>query len=250
MKAVALLYGLLTHALFGLGVGAMIVGLATGMQHTPFTAFGTLTGPAAYAANLALVLQFPLLHTPFLGTRGRKLLGLLAPPALRRDLGTTLYAAFASAQLILTFTLWSPVGPVWLEPEGALAALLWTLYAASWLLLGKAMLDASLALQTGALGWWAAFRGRAPKYPGVPTRGLFARWRQPIYTAFAATLVTGPVWSLDRTVLASIWITYCVVGPRFKERRYLRFYGETFAQYRATHPYWLPAFRRRPLPPG
>jgi protein-S-isoprenylcysteine O-methyltransferase Ste14 len=240
-RAIALGYGLATHTLFLAGVGSMIVGIASGMR----TGRGTLHGGTAWLANTALVLQFPLLHTPFLSTRGRALLGHCAPPALRRDLGTTLYAAFAALQLLATFVLWSPSGTVWFQPHGALAGVSLTLYASAWLMVAKSMSDASFALQTGALGWWALFRGRRPNYPPMPTRGLFAHWRQPIYTSFAATLLSGPVWTPDRALLVLVWGLYCVIGPRFKEQRFLRFHGAAFEEYRARHPYWLPRLRAR-----
>lgn len=241
-RAIALGYGIATHTLFLGGVGAMIVGIASGLR----TGLGTLHGGTAWLANALLVLQFPLLHTPFLSVRGRALLGHCAPRALRRDLGTTLYAAFASLQLLVTFVLWSPSGIVWFQPHGALAAVSLTLYTTSWLMVAKSMSDASFALQTGALGWWALFCGRRPAYPPLPTKGLFAHWRQPIYTSFAATLLSGPVWTPDRAMLVVVWGLYCLIGPRFKEQRYLQFHGETFRQYRASHPYWLPRLRTRP----
>jgi len=240
-RAIALWYGLLTHTLFLAGVGSMIVGIATGLQ----SGRGTLHGGSAWLANALLVLQFPLLHTPFLSVRGRAALGHCAPRALRSDLGTTLYAAFASLQLLVTFVLWSPSGTVWYQPHGALVAASLALYATAWLMVGKSMSDASFALQTGALGWWALFCGRRPTYPPMPTRGLFAHWRQPIYTSFAATLLSGPVWTPDRALLVLVWGLYCLIGPRFKEQRYLRFHGEAFRQYRANHPYWLPRLRGR-----
>lgn len=234
----------MTHTLFVGAVGAMILGLGSGMQRTAVTALGSLHGSAAWAANLGLALQFPLLHSPALTPRGRRWLGRLAPSALRRSLASTLYAGFASLQLLATFMLWSPSGTVWWAPHGPAAAALLGLYAAAWLLVAKAMLDASFALQTGALGWWAVFRGRAPRYPALPTRGLFALWRQPIYTAFAATLIAAPTWTPDRALLATVWIAYCVIGPRSKERRYSQHYGEAFTRYQAVHPYWLPWPRR------
>jgi protein-S-isoprenylcysteine O-methyltransferase Ste14 len=48
------------------------------------------------------------------------------------------------------------------------------------------------------------------------------------------------MWTPDRLVLAILWTGYCVVGPRWKERRYLRFHGEKFAAYQSRVPYWLP----------
>jgi len=219
----------------------MVVGLSTGLTRGGMTALGPLQGPWAWIANTLLALQFPLLHTPLLSVRGRKALGRFAPADLREDFGTTLFAIFASLQLLVTFVCWSPSGVVWSPSSGVMRLLLWSLFGSSWLLLGKAMWDASLALQTGALGWWAAFRGRRPKYPPMPVLGLFARWRQPIYTAFAAILVTAPVWTPDRLLLTAVWVAYCLVGPRFKERRYAARHGESFLQYRARTPYWLPA---------
>lgn len=72
----------------------------------------------------------------------------------------------------------------------------------------------------------------------------FRYTRQPVYLAFALTLWTGPVWTPDKLVLALLWTAYCIVGPRFKERRYLQYYGEEFERYRESVPYWLPRKRR------
>lgn len=240
-RVIALAYGLVCHATFGVAVAWMAVGLATGMG----VGFGGLEGYGAVVTNLALALQFPFVHSFLLSRRGRHLLGRLAPQGLRRTVGTTLYAWAASAQVLLVFACWSPSGVIWFRPTGAAAAGVWAAYAASWLLLGKAMRDAGLGVQTGSLGWVAAFRGRDPVYPPMPTRGLFASWRQPIYTAFAAILVTAPVWTPDRLLVAVVWGGYCLVGPVLKERRYAVMYGDAFARYRRTHPYWLPLGRRR-----
>ncbi len=234
-RAGAVALGLTTHTLFAIGVTAMVLGLATGMR----TGLGSLSGRSAIAANLALALQFPVLHSLALSRTGQR--WLAAPWG--RDLTTTVYAAFASVQVGATFLLWSPTGELWWSPSGALRGAFYGLYAAAWLLLGKAMWDSGLALQTGSLGWWAVARGRAPQYPPMPTRGLFAHWRQPIYTAFAATLLTGPDWGFDRVLIVLVWGVYCVLGPLHKEARYARYHGAAFATYRANHPYWLPRLR-------
>ncbi len=74
--------------------------------------------------------------------------------------------------------------------------------------------------------------------------GLFAACRQPIYLGFALVLWTAPVWSLDWLLLTAPWTVYGVVGPRWKEQRWERLFGERFRAYRATVPYLLPRFRR------
>jgi 2-polyprenyl-6-hydroxyphenyl methylase/3-demethylubiquinone-9 3-methyltransferase len=113
------------------------------------------------------------------------------------------------------------------------------LYATAWLLLGKAMADAGLALQTGALGWWALLRNKKVVYPSMPERGLFRLSRQPIYLAFTLTVWTVPVWTPDQLVVAITFTLYCLVGPLFKEARFRRVYGAAFDAYAARVPYWL-----------
>lgn len=77
------------------------------------------------------------------------------------------------------------------------------------------------------------------QFPPLAQRGLFAVCRQPIYLGFALTLWTGPIWTPDRLLLATIWSSYCVLGPLHEERRYLRLHGEAFARYQQRMPYML-----------
>jgi len=239
-RAVALVYGLLAHALFLVGVGGMILNLHQGMRWT----LAPWTGVGALLLDALLILQFPLLHSFLLGRRGRAFLARLAPGGLGADLVTTTFAGVAAVQIALTFLLWSPSGVVWWEPQGTAAIAANVLYAASWLFLLKALYDAGLPLQTGSLGWWAVVRGRRPAFSPFPTGGLFRVIRQPVYLGFALTLWTGPVWTPDRLALAAVWTAYCFVGPRLKERRYLAWHGEEFRRYQSEVPYMAPRLRR------
>jgi len=235
-RTLALTYGLLCHGSFVVAVSVMGYGLFTGMG----SGLGPFHGAAALGANALLVLQFPLLHSLFLTRQGRTWLGRLAPSHMGRSLGPTLYATFASAQLLATFLLWSPSGVLLWRPSGALLGLHLAAFAVAWLFLIKALHDAGLGLQTGWIGWTAAWNGTAPRYPGLPETGLFARCRQPIYLGFALILWTSPTWTLDRLLLASAWGLYCVLGPIHKERRFAVIHGQDFDDYRRRVPYFLP----------
>lgn len=232
-RAVAM--ALLCHGVFGVAVGSMAYALATGMQH----GVGRLTGAAGWLANALLVAQFPLVHSWLLG-RGRGWLARLSPVGHGATLAPSTYAISASLQLLAAFWLWSPSGVVWREPVGGLGFLQWGVFGAAWLFLHKALFDAGLMLQTGAAGWWALLRGRKVDYGDLPTRGLFARCRQPIYLGFALVLWTAPTWTPDWLLLAVGWSAYCVVGPRWKEARWQRRFGERFLAYRRSVPYLLP----------
>lgn len=238
--AAALAMAVVCQGTFLAAVTSMILALACGMQ----LGRGQLTGGSAALANLALTLQFPLLHSFLLSARGRPLLQRLSPVGYGRILLVSTYVVVAAGQLLATFWLWSPTGTIWHRPSGLVGGGQWALFALSWLYLGKALADAGLALQTGAAGWWALLRDRSVAYGGLPTAGLFRYCRQPIYLGFALVLWTAPVQTPDWLLLAGVWSFYCVAAPLLKEARWERRFGDAFRVYRAAVPYLLPRFRR------
>ena len=234
--SIALFYGVLCHACFALGVGTMMVMMFFGMSRS----LGALDAPWSWIANAALLVQFPVMHSFLLTDRGRAVLARLAPPGTGAALSSTTYVTIASLQIFALFALWSPSGEIWWQAEGASPALMTALYATAWLLLGKAMADAGMSLQTGTLGWMALLRNKKPVYPKMPERGLFRLSRQPIYVTFALTLWTIPTWTPDQLFVATTLTLYCLVGPLFKEARYRRIHGAAFDAYARRVPYWLP----------
>jgi len=246
-RSVALVYGVICHVCFALGVGTMMVAMFFGMSRS----LGALETPWSWIANVLLLAQFPIGHS-FLHTRtGRSVLARLAPVGAGSTLASTTYATIAALQVFALFALWSPSGTIWWRADGAALVVMAVLYAGAWLVLGKAMQDAGLALQTGSLGWVALLRNRDAVYPKMPTSGLFRLTREPIYVAFTLTLWTVPTWTPDQLVVATTLTTYCMIGPLFKEARFRRIYGSAFDAYAQRVSYWLPWPRhgdRRPTP--
>lgn len=235
-KFLAIAYGVTCHAFFVAGVGSMIFSMYHGLQ----AGFGSLDGTAAVIVNALLILQFPIAHSFLLTARGRSVLNLLAPDPEAKTLQTTSYALVASIQLLITFQLWSPSGIVLWQADGRVWWLMTALYGASWMFLGLAILNSSLKLQSGALGWLALLKGRKPRFPDMPMHGLYRIFRHPIYLAFACTLWTPPTWTPDQLALAILWTTYCFTAPKLKEKRFLQFHGERYETYRKRMPYMLP----------
>ena len=214
----------------------MVIAMFFGMSRS----LGTVPAPYSWIANAALIAQFPLVHSALLTNRGRRLLARLAPRGTGTTLATTTFATIAALQVLALFALWSPSGTVWWQPHGAALVVLVVMYATSWLLLGKSMMDAGLALQTGSLGWIAMLRRRQPVYPVMPQTGLFRLTRHPIYVSYALTLWTVPNWTPDQLVIALVFTAYCVRAPLLKEARFRRMYGSAFDDYARGVPYWLP----------
>jgi ubiquinone biosynthesis O-methyltransferase len=235
-KALSLTYGIACHGLFVAAVAMMIWQMYFGMSRS----FGTLTAPWSIAANGLLIAQFPLAHSLLLTGRGRAALARLAPASVGRDMAPTSYVIVASLQTLLLFSLWSPSGVVWWQAEGAWRIVFGVLYLASWLLLGRAIADAGMGLQTGAIGWLGVYRGARPAYPPMPQKGLFRFSRQPIYFAFTMTLWTVPVWTPDQLAVALTLTAYCLAGPMFKEQRFARMFGAAFESYRQNRSYFVP----------
>lgn len=229
-------YGLLCHALFALAVGAMIVAMFFGMSES----LGRVPHPWSILANLALVMQFPVVHSLLLSRRGRAALAWLAPAEHAATLATTVFAIVASAQLLALFALWTPSGIVWWRADGLVFWAITGAYVAAWGLLSWASIDAGAEVQSGALGWMSLAQRVTPKFPAMPTRGLFAVIRQPIYVSFALTTWCVPVWTPDQLALALVLTTYCLTAPRLKERRFARRYGAEFTRYRDSTPYIIP----------
>ena len=237
--ALALAYGSLTHLAFLAGVGAMMLAMFFGLGRT----WGTVPWPWSLLANAVLILQFPLAHSALLGTRGRKLLARMVPGPNGRTLSTTTYALIASLQLLALFVLWTPSGIIWWQAQGVTFALLCVAYGVAWLLLLKAILDAGIELQVGALGWMSLLQNIPIRFPDMPQQGLFRLIRQPIYVAFAATLWTVPVWTPDQLALAICFTAYCVAAPHRKEARFVAVHGDRFRAYQHRVPYMVPNLR-------
>ena len=234
--ALALAFGAICHAVFAVGVLAMIVAMLFGLSES----LGAVPWPWAVLANGALIAQFPLTHSLLLTGRGGRILARLIPGQHGQTLATTTYAIFASVQLLALFALWTPSGIVWWRADGAAFWVMTTAYGASWLILLKASFDAGAEVQSGALGWMSLMARMPPVFPDMPTQGLFRLIRQPVYLAFALTLWMPPVRTQDQLALAVSFTACCLLAPRLKERRFASQYGARFDRYRARVPYMLP----------
>jgi protein-S-isoprenylcysteine O-methyltransferase Ste14 len=57
------------------------------------------------------------------------------------------------------------------------------------------------------------------RYPPPATRGLHGLVPHPIYLSFVLILWSGPVWTLDKLLMATTWTVYCAVGSGWKGQR-------------------------------
>ena len=110
----ALALGFICHSTFAIAILAMIIAMFFGLSES----LGTVPWPWAILVNIALIAQFPVVHSVLLTARGGRLLSRLIPGPHGATLATTTYAIIASAQLLGLFALWTPSGIVWWRAEG------------------------------------------------------------------------------------------------------------------------------------
>ena len=234
IRILALALGALCHLSFFAAVGMMMFALYGGMRVNTLS----LSPGAALGIDLLLVVQFPILHSLMLRPSGRTILSRLFPGELGKHLVTTTFVIAASFQLLLLFTLWAHISSFEWRPIQPLLTAWTTVYGASWVLLALAMTNAGLGTQMGFLGWTSVLRGKAPAYRSFPQHGLYRVCRHPVYFAMALVSVTGPVWNVDHLIIAAIFVTYCVVGPRVKERRLRQHFGSAFDAHMGEVPFF------------
>ena len=247
-RMVALAWGVATHGAFVLGVAAMAWSLHAGL-HPWGGGLGEAGGPVAWLVDLALLAQFPLLHSWLLSKDARPAWLVRAVLGSKGGvLGTSRFVIVSALRLLLAFTLWQPLSTTAWRPTGAFLVAHEAAFALAWILLVVAMREAGLSVQTGSLGWTSLWKGAAPRFPAFRPIGLHALVRHPIYVAFTLVLWTAPTWTLDRFVLGGVWTVYCVLGARRKEARLLERHGAVWEEHAARTPFFVPGLRPRPVP--
>lgn len=228
-KVRSLTIGILTHTSFAFAVAYMFISLYSDFLYS----IGKLEGTQRILLNSFLLIQFPLVHSLLLTRKGRQ---LLSKPWKR--LSSTWFVFLSSIDLFLTFALWSPdkANTNFLSSN----LLVQALFIASWMFLIRAIYDSGMALQTGYTGWSAEYKNVEPTYPKFREHGLFKLVRHPIYLGFFLIILFAPFWNLDKIILLSLWGTYCLLGPFFKEKRLINAYGEKYLEYRKRVPYFIP----------
>lgn len=235
-KLIAYGLGILCHLAFFVAIGSMAYMLATGLT----SGILPIGGPYGRLTNILLLIQFPVLHSFFLTPMGKKILVSPFPKEIARDLLTTAYALVSSIQLLAVFVFWTPARNAWFVPPDPIFFPWVLVYGISWIVLMKALAEAGMAMHTGALGWRSVVTGKQPVYPRIPTAGLHSQCRHPIYLAFSLIILTAPIWSFDHVMLASIWVLYCLIGPKFKERRIQERSREQYDKIKQSTPYLIP----------
>lgn len=196
------------------------------------------TGALAVWMDLALVASFGLVHSGLARRPLRELVARRVGEANERSV----YSVVAGLQIVALIAFWQPLpGIVWRLEGAAARSVVWTLFAAGWVLVLWALASVDGSQLFGLRRAWSGETDPAAGPPLV-ARGPYRRIRHPLYTATLLALFAAPTMSRGRLLLAVGFAAYIAIGVRFEERDLVRAHGEAYRAYRERVPGFLPRF--------
>ncbi len=190
----------------------------------------------AVAVDLALLLLFAVQHSVMARPRVKAWLRCRIPSALER----TSYVLATDICLVLLLVLWQPWGgQVW-DVHGPAGLVLWSLYAAGWLLAVTATFAVDHLELTGLrqAGWAAPRESQGTNE--LEVGGLHAIVRHPLMTGLLLAFWATPQMGASHLLFALASTGYIAIGVRFEERDLRRTFGAAYEAYAARVPGIVP----------
>lgn len=198
--------------------------------------------PVALLVNAGLIALFGLQHSVMARPAFKKAWTKLVPPAAERS--SFLVATALAVVLLVSF--WQPAaGTVWSVGDEPARVALYALALAGF---GFAVASSFAIDHFGLFGLrqvWLHFRGRP--YADVPMKtGLVYRSiRHPLMTGLLVAFWATPEMTVSHLLLALGMTGYILVGVAYEERDLIRAFGQSYVEYRARVPAYVPnPFRR------
>ena len=193
------------------------------------------TAPAV-GIDLALLLLFAVQHSVMARRQVKSWLSRRIPKPLER----TSYVLATDICLALLLVLWQPWGGQIWDVGGAVAVVVWSLFALGWVLaiIATFAVDHLELVGLRQAGW------AAPRDPGLTSglsvRGLHAVVRHPLMTGLLVAFWATPQMGASHLLFALASTGYIAVGIRFEERDLRRTFGASYDVYAARVPALLP----------
>jgi protein-S-isoprenylcysteine O-methyltransferase Ste14 len=216
-----------------------LIGFTAAFEPLPTHVDKGLAGPMgqAVAVNLALIALFGLQHSIMARPGFKRRIERFVPAAYERST----FVLAASLVLIVLLWQWQPMTQVvWRVESSALAAVVWGVYGAGFLL---------VLLSTFVIDHFDLFGLRQvtlsmlrKKYTHRPfTVAFFYKFvRHPLYLGFLIAFWATPDMTLGRLVFAIGMTAYILIGVRYEERDLETFLGDEYRRYRDTVPMLVP----------
>lgn len=198
----------------------------------------------ALVSNAALLVLFSLQHSLMARPFFKRLVTRVLPQQLER--ATYVHAANLAGFLVIG--LWQPVPIVLWHVEAEFAeALLWTGFAAGWLLLFAAAFSIDILELLGLRQAWHWSQGRASHPLRLKTTWLYRYLEHPMYVGVILGLWMTPYMTLGHAALAAQLSIYIALAAGYERRDLRARFGGDYDRWRAGYsaiawPQHLPTF--------
>ena len=135
--------------------------------------------------------------------------------------------------LLALILLWQPVPiAVWNVPSPG-KEILWTAFAAGWLILLLGALSFGLFDLLGIVEMRAWIRGKEQQAPSLKTRLLYRLFRHPMYVGLLTAVWATPRMTVGHALFAAGMTLYVLIAMRYEERDLATRFGHDYAAWRA-----------------
>jgi protein-S-isoprenylcysteine O-methyltransferase Ste14 len=241
-RATFFAYAVACHGLF-LGVYAYMAGFFANLG-VPKSVDSPADGGSigwAVVINLALVAVFGIQHSVMARPAFKQRWTRIVPQPIERST----YVLLSNAAVALLLWQWRPIDIVlWDAPAGPVSWLLWTLFAAGWLMVPAVSLMINHFDLFGTRQAWLHLRGREYEPLSFRTPWLYAVIRHPLYVGWALAFFATPTMTVGHLLLAVSLSVYMVIGMLVEERDLLAHFGRQYETYVQNVPRFIPSVGR------
>jgi protein-S-isoprenylcysteine O-methyltransferase Ste14 len=233
-------YGVLSYACF-FATFLYAIGFIGGFG-VPHSIDSAAEGPLATAVvvDVLLLAVFALQHSVMARPAFKRWWTRIVPEPAERST----YVLASSVALLLLFWQWRPIGGlVWQVEQPMVAAALYALFAAGWIIVLVTTFLINHFDLFGLRQVWFHLRGEPYRSLGFVTPGPYRHVRHPLYVGWLLAFWATPTMTAAHLLFAVMTTAYILVAIRFEERDLVEIHGERYAEYRRSVPMLVPRVR-------
>jgi protein-S-isoprenylcysteine O-methyltransferase Ste14 len=235
-------FGALSHAMFL--VVFLYMACFVGNLPVPKTIDSPATGATpthvALMIDAALLALFAVPHSVMARPAFKRLWTRVVPPAIERSV----YVLIANVCVIVLMWQWRTIGPVIWDVHGVVGrSLVWTLFAAGWLLVPLASLMINHFDLFGTRQVWLHLKQVIHTDVTFRTPMLYKVVRHPLYVGWMIAFWATPTMTLGHVLFAAILTVYMFIAIPMEERDLVNVYGSQYEEYRRRVPALVPRLK-------
>jgi protein-S-isoprenylcysteine O-methyltransferase Ste14 len=236
-RVATFVYGVLCYLVF-FGTFLYAIGFI-GNVAVPKSIDSGRTAPlgAALLVNASLLTLFAVQHSTMARPWFKRIWTRVIPKQIERST----YVLLSSLALILLFWMWQPIGGViWNVEQPALRAVLYGLFALSFLLV---LISTFLINHFDLFGLRQVYlylRGKEYTQLRFDTPILYRHIRHPLYLGWLFAFWATPTMTIAHLVFAIATTAYIFVAIQLEERDLIDLYGDVYKRYKQKVPMIVP----------